>query len=419
MSASGAFVRTISALIVGVFVFLALGYFFIAGGVRYVLYDPAPILTALETHDAYERVYDDGIISQQFEGTFRRLVGGFTLDVQTEASLLKRIVPPSELRSSTEESITSIVAFLNSESDEFNASIDLTPAIPRIKLAVFPHLDERIDQADLVTIANEAQLRRTLQELFRDIASGDVPASIPSLTGLPEDQIFRAYLQAVDSLAGSSLPPAALANLDREEQAIAQALRRRETRAALKMVTRAIADDAVDRAIVELRKDLDRYDRFDAIDQIAQTIGIRQETMEQFRLLRTSLGLLTGLARMVASAIVVLGVLSMATVFYPFPRHMITWPGVTLIVCGLSYLIAGWSASAFLSPWESIWCSFVEVSSCNLVIDVGSELLSQAADSMTMPSIITILVGIIATAGAQFAPEQWHLGERNNGADRQ
>lgn len=419
MSAGSAFLRAISALIIGVFVFLALGYFLVANGVRDVLYDPTPILSALESHDAYNRVYDDGIISQQFEGTFKRLVGGFALDVETEASLLKQVFPPSELQSATEENVVSIVAFLNGELDEIDAFIDLNPAIPRIKPAVFALLDERIDHAALTTITNEAALRQSLQDLFRGVATGDVPDAIPSVAGLPEDQVFRAYLQSVDSLAGSTLSSVVLSNLDREEQIVAESLRRGETRVALKLVTRAIADAAVDDAIVELRKDLDSDDRFDAVDKIAESIGTRQETMERFRLIRTSLGLLTGLGGTVALAIVIIGVLGMAAAFHPFARHMIRWPGVTLVVCGLGYLVVSWSIFVLLGPWESAWCSFVDASSCNLAIDIGGELLSDAGNALTMPSITTTLLGIAAVVGARFAPEQWRRGEQNNGNSRQ
>ncbi len=418
MSTGGAFLRAVSALIIGVFVFLALGYFFVARGVREVVYNPAPVLSALESHDAYERLYDDGIISQQFEGTFKRLVGGFTLDGQAEAALLKQIVPPSELKTATENSVNSIVAFLNGESNEVNAPIDLSPAIPRIKPAVFALLNERIDQADLMVVTSEAALRQTLQQLFRDVASGDIPNTIPSITGLPEDQVFRAYLQSIDSLAGSALSPKALSNLDQQEQAVAEALRSGNTQSALRLITRAIADDAMDGAIVELRKDLDSADRFDGINRIAESIGTRQETMERFRLVRTSLGLFTGLGGTVALAIVVIGILGIAAVFYPFPRHMLRWPGVTLVVCAISFLVVGWSISTFLGPWESLWCSFVEESSCNLAIDVGSELLLDAAGALTMPSIVAAVIGGSAIAGARFVPLNWPVGERTDGNDR-
>jgi hypothetical protein len=163
----------------------------------------------------------------------------------------------------------------------------------------------------------------------------------------------------------------------------------------------------VDDAVFDLRKDLDGGDHFDAIDKIAESVGTRQETIERFRLARTLLGWLTGFGSTVALVIVFAGVLGMAAVYYPFSRHMIRWPGVTLVVSGVSYLIAGWVISAFAGPWESAWCSFVDDSSCNLAIDVSSELLSVAAEAVTLPSIIATAVGIIGVVGAQFAPGHW------------
>ena len=101
------------------------------------LRSPQPLLSALEEHDAYERVYDNGIITEQFEGELRGLVGEFSLEPETEAWLLKEILPPSELKTATEQSVTTVIAFLNNETDTFDATIDLGVAIPRIKPAVF------------------------------------------------------------------------------------------------------------------------------------------------------------------------------------------------------------------------------------------------------------------------------------------
>ena len=79
MSPAGAFLRSIVTLLLGVLAFLALGYAFVSVGVRDMLRGPEPLLTALEKHDAYNRVYDEGIIGEQFEGELRGLVGDFSL----------------------------------------------------------------------------------------------------------------------------------------------------------------------------------------------------------------------------------------------------------------------------------------------------------------------------------------------------
>ena len=155
MSPAGVFLRSIVALLLGVTAFLALGYSFVAMGVRDTLRSPQPLLTALEKHDAYNRVYDEGIISEQFEGALRGLVGDFSIEPETEAWLLKEILPPSELKDATEQSVISVIAFLNDETDTFDATIDLAPAIPRIKPAVFRLVDERIDKAQRITVTGE------------------------------------------------------------------------------------------------------------------------------------------------------------------------------------------------------------------------------------------------------------------------
>ena len=153
--------------------FLALGYAYVAMGVRDTMRSPQPLLNALEKHHAYDRVFDDGIITEQFEGELRGLVGEFSLEPETEAWLLKEILPPSELKTATEQSVTTVIAFLNNETDTFDATIDLGVAIPRIKPAVFRLVDERIDKARPIDVTSEEELRRSVEALFRNITAGD------------------------------------------------------------------------------------------------------------------------------------------------------------------------------------------------------------------------------------------------------
>ena len=197
MSPAGAFLRSIVALLLGVLAFLALGYAYVAMGVRDTLRSPQPLLNALEKHHAYERVYDDGIISEQFEGELRGLVGEFSLEPETEAWLLKEILPPSELKAASEQDVTSVIAFLNNETDTFEVSIDLSAAIPRIKPAVFRLVDERIDKAQRSTVTSEEELRLSFDALTRAIAEGAFPDNVPALDG----RYPRLFSQQSDSCA--------------------------------------------------------------------------------------------------------------------------------------------------------------------------------------------------------------------------
>ena len=408
MSPAGVFLRSIGAFLLGVSAFLALGYAYVAMGVRDTLRSPQPLLSALEEHDAYERVYDDGIITEQFEGELRGLVGEFSLDSETEAWLLKEILPPSELKTATERSVTSVIAFLNNETDTFDATIDLGVAIPRIKPAVFRLVDERIDKAQRITVTSEEELRRSIETLSRDIAAGSMPHSVPTLDGHPPNRVINAFVQSTELLPEAEARRTAKANLARDVLAIANALENGDTNTALKLAARAIADPVIDDSIENLREDLDERGRFSAVDKIAESVGSRHETLERFRFARTILRLLVGAVAIAALIVFVAAVAGIAGVFYPYPKHMARWPGITLVVCGVMFIVTGLSVSSFVGVWESLWCPFVEVPSCNLIIDVASELLSDAANGMTLWSIAVTAVGILAIVSARFLPAQ-HL----------
>ena len=412
MSPAGVFLRSIAALLLGVTAFLTLGYAFVAMGVRDTLRSPEPLLNALEKHDAYNRVYDEGIISEQFEGALRGLVGDFSIEPETEAWLLKEILPPSELQDATEESVTSVISFLNNETDTLDVSIDLGAAIPRIKPAVFRLVDERIDKAQQITVTGEEELRSSVDAIVRNIAAGTFPDTVPTLDRHrhPPNWVVNAFVQSTELLPDTEDRETAKANLARDAQSIVNALESGDTSTALKLAARTIADPVIDDSIDNLREDLDDSGRFSAIDKIAESVGSRQETLERFRFARTVLRLLVGTVALVATIVFVAAVAGIAGAFYPHPKHMARWPGITLVVCGVVFFVIGLSISSFVGVWESLWCPFVEVSSCNLTIDVASELLSDAANGMTLWSIAVTAAGILAIFAARFLPAEHSRG---------
>ena len=417
MSPAGALLRSIVALLLGVLAFLALGYVFLASGVRDILSGPDPLLTALEKHNAYDRVYDDGIISEQFEGELRGLVGDFSIEPETEAWLLKEILPPSELKTATEQSVNSVIAFLNNETDTFEVSIDLRAAIPRIKPAVFRLVDERIDTAQQTTVSSEAELRRSIEALTGAIANGAFPDAVPILEAHAAEAVMEALRQSTVLLPDMDAQETAKVNLTHDASAIVNAIENGDSNTALKLAARAIADPVVDDSIDNLREDLDEQGQFSAVDKIAESVGSRHETMERFRFARTILRLLIGVMLMAALVIFVTAVAGIAGVFHSFPKHMARWPGITLVVCGVMFIVTGLSVSAFVGVWESLWCPFVEVPSCSLTIDVASELLSDAANSMVVLSMAVTVVGILAIISTRFMPDR-RLSRKGTATDK-
>ena len=411
MSPAGVFLRSIVALLLGVTAFLALGYAFVAMGVRDTLRSPQPLLDALEKHDAYNRVYDEGIISEQFEGALRGLVGDFSIEPETEAWLLKEILPPSELKAATEQDVTSVIAFLNNETDTFDVSIDLAPAIPRIKPAVFRLVDERIDKAQRITVTGEEELLRSVEALVGNIAAGTFPETVPALDRYPPNWVINAFVQSTELLPDEEARQTAKANLAHDALSIVNALESGDTSMALKLAARAVVDPVIEDSIDNLREDLDASGRFSAIDKIAESVGSRDETLERFRFARTVLRLLVGALSIVATIVFAAAVAGIAGVFYPYPKHMARWPGITLVVCGVIFIVVGLSIFSFVGVWESLWCPFVEVPSCNLTIDVAGELLHDAANGMTLWSIAVTAAGILAIFAARFLP-----AERSRGA---
>ena len=395
MTAGGAVIRGLGALVVSVFVVVGFGYFVLTIGLRDILLDSEPLLSALDRNEAYTRIYDEALVGSRLEEQLIDLTGGYHVAAETEIAIIKRVLPPDVLKADVERNVHALVAFMNNETDDLDIYIDLQHSLAQVEPLVLEYLDERIDAARLTTPTTQAEFQRDLMTYFRDLTAGRVSATMPGLGNLDRAEALRAYSSAVNELARlSSIPPEVVANLDAREDAVADAIAGGDARLALKTTARAVAGPIIERSVASLQSRLTDEGRLDLIDRAAEDVGSREQVVADARTFRTALRLAIGVGAFLGLAFMALGLALIGLIFVPHLHHAIRWPSVSLIVTGASFALVGVLLSINAPPWRDAWCKDADAPSCQLAVDVGMSLAGRIGADFIVPAFVLLALGI-------------------------
>ena len=143
MTAGGMFIRIIAVLLLSVPVILSFGYYVGAKAIEDTFLDPSVLINFLDEDDAYDLAYEGIFLSPVLEEQTNLLVGSFSMSDPDKERLLRQIIPLEDIRVATRRSITSITAFLNSDSEEFEVFIDLSHHIGKIEPTVLAFINQK------------------------------------------------------------------------------------------------------------------------------------------------------------------------------------------------------------------------------------------------------------------------------------
>ena len=175
-----------------------------------------------------------------------------------------------------------------------------------------------------------------------------------------------------------------------------------DTRAFLKAVADPLVKPLIDDAIADIRRNLQRNDRFDLLEWLAEESedASRADIEEQAESLREVVRTANGPGRLIALAMVVLGCLLMAVVHLPRPAEMLRWPGITLVVGGGVCLIVGFVLnSAIPGQFNDVivrgvsYSPDVPVSAINLAGDIVESFARQATAGFIPASVTVMVIG--------------------------
>lgn len=393
----GAVFRVIGVVLLMFPTLIGFGYYAVATAAREMVLEPDRLIRALDDNNAYERIYDEFLLSEEFDDVVRDLGGGFELSNDERTTLVRQILTPDQIRTVTEDGILSITDFLNDRRDDLGFLLDLGPSIDRIKPAVFDLLDGRVDSSTPAPTAGALALQDDLESFFMAIGDGALPTQYPDLGGVDADTRVAAYVQAVESLdASGALTTMASEALAMQEAEITRHLEAGRIEDGLKVMVRAIAEPVIDDGIAELRTDLDVDDRLDLLVRVAEPDQTRELLEDDARSLRLWINIALGPARWLALLTMVVGTIAIGAVCLPHKRHVAFWPGIALTVAGAPFLVLGWVLTLGVptSVYES--CDKNLDAGCGLGLDVVETLAKGVGSDLVWPSVVVTVIGVSA-----------------------
>ena len=404
--------RALAGLVLGLAVFAGLLYFLVVVNFSQRLVESEVYNVAISDTDAYNRVYNEVLVDEALKGQTGNLLGDVDIQVHEEAvEVLREVMPPAYLQEQTEENIDRFTEFLRYEREELEIYASLKEPLERIEPAVLGKIHEIIDELEIEDPPSGGCSTEAIQRLavasaepYARLSDGEIPDSAPSLkilTPMCREQGFDGWFDRV--MDDPAINSQAALILENERSNLRRRFVEGDTRTFLKAVADPLVKPLIEDAVANIRRNLQRNDRFDLLEWLAEESGdaSRADIEEQAESLRETVNAANGPGRIIALAVVVLGILLMAAVHLPRPAEMLRWPGITLVMGGGVCLIVGFVLNSAIPGQfrnaiarSASYSSDVPVSAINLAGDMVESFARQATAGFIPASVTVMAVGV-------------------------
>ena len=403
--------RALAGLVLGLVVFAGLLYLLVLVNFSQRLVESEVYDIAISDTDAYNRIYDEVLVDEALKEQTGNLLGDVHIETHEEAvDVLREVMPPAYLQEQTEENIDRFTAFLRYEQEELEIYASLKEPLERIEPAVLGKVHQLIDELEIkdppsANCSPEAiqRLAATSAVPYAKFSDGEIPESAPSLktmTPLCREQGFDRWFDRV--LDDPAINSQAALILENEKANLRGHFMEGDTRTFLKAAAGPLVKPLIEDAITDIRRDLQRNDRFDLLDWLAEESDDtnRADIEEQAEALRNAVSDANGPGKFIALALVVFGSLLMAVVHLPRPAEMLRWPGITLVMGGGVCLLVGFVLNSAI-PGQfrdavartASYSGDVPVSAINLAGDLVESFARQATAGFIPASVTVMIVG--------------------------
>jgi len=389
------FLRAFGSLFLGVIVFFSFLAFLLTIQIRNNFLEPSFYTDALAENDIYNRIYDELLLDPEYDEEARRLTGDFNIPRQDVVDLVRKILPPEHLQAESEASINGIIAYLDNETEDPEAFIDLSLPIQNIRPVILDYIDSQIDSMEVAPVSTIRELALELESFLRTVENKSVPLQVPSLDGVPPSLRAQAFDEALDALKrDSTLPRQSISDLEEQGNAIKTELVGGDVKAALKLAVPPLASALIDDAIAELRLELDSQDRIDLVAELAEDNDeTRAEFLEDADAVRDQIDAAQTVGPIVSLLIMALATAALGLVHLPHWRFSLLWPSLVLLVTGAVFLVVGVVLKTQLPDRLASECGDLPSSACHMLTDVFNTMGSEIAGGFITPSIAIIVIG--------------------------
>ena len=242
-------------------------------------------------------------------------------------------------------------------------------------------------------------------------------ASRPLISPVIGRFLDDSYDRAFETLSKDpSFPRLALDGLDQQSDEVKERLGEGRIKEALKVAARGVAGPLIDETLDELRRDLDGQDRIDLVAKAAEQedpegyrvdpVKTREEFLDDLEILRDVID--RAQSTWLTVLVMVVAAVLMAAVHLPHLASSLRWPGLTLLLSGLVFLVVGLVMKYVLGDvFNDLVSRGAEFSPIpprmiDIISDVLTSMASDLAGDLIVPSIVLLVVGVVLIVGSLF-----------------
>ena len=410
--------RFVATPILGIAIFAGLLLTLVGNNIVDKLLNAEFYTDTIAEQNTYNRIYDDVLLDQKAKDKVQELLGDVkVVSPEDIVGLVRGLMPPEYLQSQVEGAIQRAVAYFNEDSDTLELYLEMGPAIDKIKPTLLDYVDRRIDgipEADPGPAECNPEtvksVRDGYQEVFRGLAGGRVPASLPSIKVIAEQCRVLIFDSAFPALfADDTLDSRITQALGNSTDDIRAAFVAGDTHGVLKAAARPLSEPLVDDVVAKIRERLDEGDRLNLIRVLAETnsdfteeqirveVADAKELIVQYRALG---GTLAGL--MLYGGAILLAVLHL-----PKLSAAMRWPGIFLLVSGGLIFIVGKILESKVGDWLITGVDQITANApgipgpaINLISDLVLSFGQQLTQGFAAPAFTVLIVGALLFAAS-------------------
>ncbi|MCH2519115.1 MAG: hypothetical protein MK210_13060 [Dehalococcoidia bacterium] len=410
--------RFVATPILGIAIFAGLLLTLVGNNIVDKLLNAEFYTDTIAEQNTYNRIYDDVLLDQKAKDKVQELLGDVkVVSPEDIVGLVRGLLPPEYLQSQVEGAIQRAVAYFNEDSDTLELYLEMGPAIDKIKPTLLDYVDRRIDgipEADPGPAECNPEtvksVRDGYQEVFRGLAGGRVPASLPSIKVIAEPCRVLIFDSAFPALfADDTLDSRITQALGNSTDDIRAAFVAGDTHGVLKAAARPLSEPLVDDVVAKIRERLDEGDRLNLIRVLAETnsdfteeqirveVADAKELIVQYRALG---GTLAGL--MLYGGAILLAVLHL-----PKLSAAMRWPGIFLLVSGGLIFIVGKILESKVVDWLITGVDQITANApgipgpaINLISDLVLSFGQQLTQGFAAPAFTVLIVGALLFAAS-------------------
>ena len=410
--------RFVATPILGIAIFAGLLLTLVGNNIVDKLLNAEFYTDTIAEQNTYNRIYDDVLLDQKAKDKVQELLGDVkVVSPEDIVGLVRGSLPPEYLQSQVEGAIQRAVAYFNEDSDTLELYLEMGPAIDKIKPTLLDYVDRRIDgipEADPGPAECNPEtvksVRDGYQEVFRGLAGGRVPASLPSIKVIAEPCRVLIFDSAFPALfADDTLDSRITQALGNSTDDIRAAFVAGDTHGVLKAAARPLSEPLVDDVVAKIRERLDEGDRLNLIRVLAETnsdfteeqirveVADAKELIVQYRALG---GTLAGL--MLYGGAILLAVLHL-----PKLSAAMRWPGIFLLVSGGLIFIVGKILESKVVDWLITGVDQITANApgipgpaINLISDLVLSFGQQLTQGFAAPAFTVLIVGALLFAAS-------------------